>query len=138
MIGWPPTGFLNGKFGSDQMIIASNSTAVIPTIRNASAATSWSSQCLYTRMKIVPPLKNERGMNALKTQQSLNLLLQAGHTRTRSEFITLCCHPLVKVYLDLVKVYLEWRLSWPVCFMKCCCISALLHSLRASFSQQRR
>jgi len=56
-------------------------------------------------MKIVPPLKNERGMNAaLKIQQSLNLLLQAGHTRTRSEFVTLCCHPLVKVYLDLVKV----------------------------------
>jgi hypothetical protein len=40
-------------------------------------------------MKIVPPLKNERGMNAaLKTQQSLNLLLQAGHTWTRSEFVT--------------------------------------------------
>jgi hypothetical protein len=91
-------GFLNGKFGSDQIIIASNSTAVIPTIRNANAATSWSSQCLYRRMKIVPPLKNERGMNAaLKTQQSLNLLLQAGHTRTRSELVTLCCHPLVKV-----------------------------------------
>jgi hypothetical protein len=51
------------------------------------------------------PIENERGMNAaLKTQQSLNLLLQAGHTRTRSEFVTLCCHPLVKVYLDLVKV----------------------------------
>jgi hypothetical protein len=79
-------GFLNGKFGSDQIIIASNSTAVIPTIRNANAATSLSSQCLYRRMKIVPPLKNERGMNAaLKTQQSLNLLLQASHTRTRSE-----------------------------------------------------
>jgi hypothetical protein len=98
-------GFLNGKFGSDQIIIASNSTAVIPTIRNANAATSLSSQCLYRRMKIVPPLKNERGMNAaLKTQQSLNLLLQASHTRTRSEFVTSCCHPLVKVYLDLVKV----------------------------------
>jgi hypothetical protein len=54
----------------------------------------------------------------------LNLLLQARHTRTRSEFVTFCGHPLVKVYLDLVKVYLEWRLSWPVCFMKCCCISA--------------
>jgi len=43
--------------------------------------------------------------SALKTQQSLNLLLQASHTRTRSEFVTLCGHPLVKVYLDLVKVY---------------------------------
>jgi hypothetical protein len=41
---------------------------------------------------------------ALKTQQSLNLLLQASHTRTRSEFVTSCCHPLVKIYLDLVKV----------------------------------
>src|ERR1700745_1319605 len=107
----------SSRGGSDQIIIASNSPAVIPTTRTASAATSWSSQCLYTRMKIVPPLKNERGMNALKTQQSLNLLLQAGHTRTRSEFITLCCHPLVKVYLDLVKVYLEWRLSWLVWFI---------------------
>ena len=39
-------------------------------------------------------------------------------------FLTLCGHPLVKVYLDLVKVYLEWRLSWPTCFMNCCCIAA--------------
>jgi len=31
---------------------------------------------------------------------------------------------LVKVYLDLVKVYLRWRVSWPTCFMNCCCIAA--------------
>ena len=66
VIEYPRLGslLLNGKFGSDQITIASNSTAVIPTIRNANAATSWSSQCLYRRMKTVPPMKNERGMNA--------------------------------------------------------------------------
>src|SRR5215468_5613490 len=31
----------------------------------------------------------------------------------------------------------EWRPSWPMCFVKYCCIAAKLRSSRASSSQQR-
>src|SRR5262245_49531770 len=31
----------------------------------------------------------------------------------------------------------EWRPSWPMCFVKCCCIAAKLRSPQASSSQQR-
>jgi hypothetical protein len=41
------------------MIITSNPTAAIPTIKNANAAVSYSSQCLYTR-KGRSPLKDRQ------------------------------------------------------------------------------
>jgi hypothetical protein len=44
-----PTDFFTGS----QIIIASNSTAAIPTIKQASAAASYSSQYLCTRMKSI-------------------------------------------------------------------------------------
>jgi len=57
-------------------------------------------------------------MNAdLKTKQTLNLLLQPRHTRAE------------------LKGSPEWRLSWRMWLMKCCCIAASLHSSRASSSQ---
>jgi hypothetical protein len=48
-LGLDPPDFFTGS----QIIIASNPTAAIPTIKKASAAASYSSQYLCTRMKSI-------------------------------------------------------------------------------------
>jgi hypothetical protein len=65
-----------------QIIITSNPTAAIPTIKKANAARSYSSQYLCTRMKDHSPSKKWASTNSVWiTKQTLNLLLQPSHTR---------------------------------------------------------
>src|SRR5262249_54462424 len=92
---------------------------------------------LYAHSARRAPLGMSPGGVLQPSCASLNLLLQPSHTpgaklkaHTVIHFLTLCRH-------SSVKVYLEWRLSWPTSLMKSCCIAAELHSSRGSCSQPR-
>src|SRR5262244_2289531 len=92
---------------------------------------------LYAHSARRAPLVLSPGGVLQPLRASLSLLLQRSYTlsvklkaHTVIHFLTLCRH-------GSVKVYLEWRLSWPTSLMKSCCIAAELHSSQGSCSQPR-